>query len=198
MLDNTREQLWSEAMRAERRGDAASYGRLLREVAELLRKVIRARLARLGLGVDDTEDLVQEVLIGLHNKRHTWDDTRPFLPWLYAVTRYKVADAARRLRREAHYFRDISDDEWSSLFEATEEDEMERGAIDLEGHLSRLPAGQREVVRAWAIEGTSIRATAEKLGTSEGAVRVTLHRALKRLAAAAAGLRGDRPPGAKT
>jgi len=198
MFDDTRERLWSEAMRAERRGDAASYGRLLREVAELLRKLIRARLARLGLGVDETEDLVQEVLIGLHNKRHTWDDTRPFLPWLYAVTRYKVADAARRLRREAHYFRDISDDEWSSLFEATEEDEMERGAVDLEGHLSRLPAGQREVVRAWAIEGTSIRATAEKLGTSEGAVRVTLHRALKRLAAAAAGLRGDRPPEAKT
>ena len=184
-------------MRAERCGDAAAYSRLLRDVADLLRKLIRARLARLGLGVDETEDVVQEVLIGLHNKRHTWDATRPFLPWLYAVTRYKVADAARRLRREAHYVRDIPDDEWSSLFEATEEDEMEHGSIDLERHLSQLPTGQREVVRAWAIEGSSVRATAEKLGTSEGAVRVTLHRALKRLAAAA-GLRGDRPPGAKT
>lgn len=197
MIDETREQLWSEAMRAGRCGDAAAYSGLLRDVAELLRKVIRARLARVGLGVDETEDVVQEVLIGLHNKRHTWDATRPFLPWLYVVTRYKVADTARRLRREAHYLRDISEEEWSSLCEATEEDEMERGAIDLEGHLSRLPAGQREVVRAWAIEGTSVRATAEKLGTSEGAVRVTLHRALKRLAAAA-GLPGRRPPGAQT
>ena len=197
MIDDTREQRWSEAMRAGRCGDAAAYGRLLSDVAEFLRKVIRARLARLGLGVEETEDVVQEVLIGLHNKRHTWDATRPFLPWLYAVTRYKVTDAARRLRREARHFRDISEDEWSSLFEATEEEERERGAIDLEGHLCRLPAGQREVVRAWAIEGTSVRATAEKLGTTEGAVRVTLHRALKRLAAAA-GLRGNRPPGAKT
>ena len=197
MIDDTREQLWSGAMRDGRCGDAVAYGRLLREVAELLRKVIRARMARLGLGVDETEDVVQEVLMGIHNKRHTWDANRPFLPWLYAVTRYKVADAARRLRREAHYIRDISEDEWASLFEVTEEDEMERGTIDLEGHLSRLPAGQREVVRAWALEGTSVRATAEKLGTSEGAVRVTLHRALKRLAAAA-GLRGDRPPGAQT
>lgn len=197
MLDDTREQLWSEAMRGERRGDAVAYGRLLHELAEVLRKLIRGRLARLGLGIEETEDVVQEVLIGLHNKRHTWDVTRPFLPWLYAVTRYKVADAARRLRREAHYIRDISDDEWTSLFEASEEDEMERNMIDLEGHLSRLPASQREVVRAWAIDGSSVRATAEKLGTSEGTVRVTLHRALRRLASAAAGRRSDRPPGAK-
>jgi RNA polymerase sigma-70 factor (ECF subfamily) len=48
-----------------------------------------------------------------------------------------------------------------------------------------LPAGQRAVVRALAIDGASVGATAQKLRTSEGAIRVTLHRALRRLAAAA-------------
>ena len=45
--------------------------------------------------------------------------------------------------------------------------------------------GQREVVRALAIEGATVRATAQRLGTSEGAIRVTLHRALQRLATVA-------------
>jgi RNA polymerase sigma-70 factor, ECF subfamily len=38
-------------------------------------------------------------------------------------------------------------------------------------------------VRAIAVEGASIRATAERLRASEGAVRVALHRGLAALAA---------------
>jgi RNA polymerase sigma-70 factor (ECF subfamily) len=123
-------------------------------------------------------------LIGLHTKRHTWDGDRPFLPWLHAIARYKLADAARRLRREARYRRDITPDQWSTFFEAPAE-YFERVLVDLDRHVNGLPVGQREVVRALAIEGATVRTTAEKLQTSEGAVRVTLHRALQRLAAAA-------------
>src|ERR1700749_83710 len=97
---DTREQIWAEAMRAARRGDAAVYECLLGEIAEVLRRLIRGRLARLGWAAHETEDLVQEILIGLHTKRHTWDTDRPFLPWLYAIARYKIADGARHLRRE--------------------------------------------------------------------------------------------------
>ncbi len=180
----TREHIWAEAMRAERRGETAAYERLLGEIAEALRRLIRGRLARLGLGLHETEDLVQEILIGLHVKRHSWDAGRPFLPWLYAIVRYKLADAARRLRREARYRCDITLDEWSALFAAPAED-FDRALVDVDRHVDGLPTGQREVVRALAIDGASVRATAQKLGTSEGAVRMTLHRALQRLAAAA-------------
>jgi RNA polymerase sigma-70 factor (ECF subfamily) len=180
----TREILWAEAMRAERRGDGVAYEHLLAEIAAMLRRLIRGRFARLGWGGDETEDLVQEVLIGLHTKRHTWDEDRPFLPWLYAIARYKLADATRRMRREARYRRDISPEHWDSLFDAPVDD-FDRTVTDLDRHLSALPVGQRHVVQALAIDGTSVRATAQNLNTSEGAVRVTLHRALQRLAAAA-------------
>jgi len=180
----TREQIWAEAMLAGRRGDAAAYERLLGEIAQALRGLIRGRLVRLGSAGHEAEDLVQEILIGLHTKRHTWDEGRPFLPWLHAIARYKLADAGRRLRREAHYRRDVTPDQWETLFEAPAQD-FDRALVDLDRHVNGLPAGQREVVRALAIDGTSVRATAQKLRTSEGAVRVTLHRALQRLAAAA-------------
>jgi RNA polymerase sigma-70 factor (ECF subfamily) len=180
----SREHLWAEAMRAERRGDIAAYECLLKEIADLLRRLIRYRVAQLGLSAHETEDLVQEVLIGLHTKRHTWDVDRPFLPWLHAIARYKIADGARHLRREARHRIDLTFDELAELVEAPAED-LDRSLLDIDRHLSDLPQGQQTVVRALAVEGASVRSTAEKLQTSEGAVRVTFHRALQRLLAKA-------------
>ena len=180
---DSREHLWADAMRAERRGDVAAYEHLLGEIATLLRRLIRHRLAQLGLGADEAEDLVQEVLIGLHAKRHTWDASRPFLPWLHAIARYKFLDAARRLRREARQRIDLTFDELAQLMEAPAE--TDRTMLDLDRHLAALPEGQQRVVRALALDGTSVRATANQMKTSEGAVRVTFHRALQRLMARA-------------
>lgn len=179
-----REQQWAEAMRAERRGDAAAYERLLKEIAVVLRRLIRSRLAQFGLSLEETEDVVQEVLIGLHGKRHTWDDTRPFLPWLYTITQYKFIDAARRLRREAARRVNITMEEMAEMFEAPTVD-PDRSLRDIDRHLADLPQGQRQVVRALGVEGATVRATAERLHTSEGSVRVLYHRALRRLMAKA-------------
>ena len=181
----SREHLWAEAMRAERQGNAAAYERLLKEIAGLLRKLVRHRLAQYGLAPDEAEDLVQEILIGLHTKRHTWDPDRPFMPWLFAVTRYKFVDAARRMRREAGHRVDLTMEELSEMVAAPEED-FDRATLDLERHLNALPQGQQTVVRALAIDGASVRDTAKKLTTSEGAIRVTFHRALQKLKALAA------------
>jgi RNA polymerase sigma-70 factor (ECF subfamily) len=188
---DSREESWAAAMRAERRGDAAAYQRLLSEIADVLRRLIRARLARLGFNVSDAEDLVQDVLIGLHTKRHTWDEGRPFLPWLHAIVRYKLADAVRQWRREARYRSDVPLDDWSDLFVAPAKD-LDRALVDVDRHVAGLPVGQREVVQALAIDGASVRETAQKLGTSQAAIRVVLHRALARLAAAA-GVEGGKP-----
>ena len=180
----SREQSWATAMRAERQGDAATYQRLLKEIADLLRKLVRHRLGLLGLQTHEAEDLVQEILIGLHAKRHTWDPDRPFMPWLFAITRYKFIDGARRLRREASHRLDLTFDDLAEIAEAPAED-LDRATLDLERHLSALPQGQQAVVRALAIDGASVKATAGRLNTSEGAIRVTFHRALARLKAAA-------------
>ena len=179
-----REELWAAAMRAERRGDAAGYEGLLADIARTLRALIRGRLSRLGMNAHETEDILQDVLIGLHTVRHSWDANRPFLPWLHAIVRYKLSDAVRRRRREARYRYDLTLEEWSYVPAATHED-PDLGLVDLNRHLGELSAGQREVVRSLALEGASVRETAQKLKTSEGAVRVTLHRALQRLASIA-------------
>ena len=175
----SRENLWAEAMRAERRGDIGAYQGLLKQIADFLRKLVRYRLGQLGLNPHEAEDLVQEILIALHTKRHTWDEDRPFMPWLMAVTRYKFIDAARRLRRETSRRIDLTYEEMAEMIEAPSIDPDLAG--DIERHLADLPDGQQAVVRSIAVDGASVRETAQKLSASEGSVRVAFHRALQRL-----------------
>jgi RNA polymerase sigma-70 factor, ECF subfamily len=180
MIVEEREQRWAEAMRAERRGEVLSYERMLKEVAAALRRSIAPRLVRAGLGAHEAEDLVQEILIGLHGKRHTWDSSRPFLPWLHAITRYKLIDFTRQRRRETRRRVDLPLEDWLDIVEAPA-DEVNRPTAEVDRHLAVLPVSQRKIVRAIAVEGASIRDVALGCATSEGAVRVTIHRAIRRL-----------------
>ena len=53
---------------------------------------------------------------------------------------------------------------------------------DIAHSLDLLPARQREVLQSTALDGASVTETAARLGISEGAVRVALHRGLAALA----------------
>ncbi len=178
-----REHRWAEAMRAERRGEAIAYERMLKDVAAALRRSLAPRLVRAGVGAHEAEDLVQEILIGLHGKRHTWDADRPFLPWLHAIARYKLFDFMRRRRRETLFRVDLPLEDWLEIVDAR--DDADRSLAQADRHLAVLPGNQREIVRAIALEGASVHHVAARFATSEGAVRVTIHRAIRRLLDAA-------------
>jgi RNA polymerase sigma-70 factor (ECF subfamily) len=184
MTVEEREQRWAEAMRAERRGEAVAYERMLKEVATALRRSLAPRLVRVSLGAHEAEDLVQEILIGLHRKRHTWDPARPFLPWLHTITRYKLIDFMRHRRGDTRRRVDLALEDWVEIVESPA-DEADCSTWEVDRHLAVLPVSQRKIVRAIAVEGASVRNVARGLATSEGAVRVTLHRAIRRLLAAA-------------
>jgi len=169
------EQRWAAAMRAANRGCAQSYDRLLHEVAAALR-VVTAQGLRRGLATGDVEDVVQECLIAIHLKRHTWDEDRPFVPWLRAIAHHKMVDRMRaRLRA-----REVALDGHADTIPAPREpDRIPEAAIAR--YLDALPPGQRAVVTALALEGESVGTVARRLDMSAGAVRVALHRALATL-----------------
>jgi RNA polymerase sigma factor (sigma-70 family) len=177
MTTSSQENDWAVWMRAAMTGDAGAYRQLLVSLAPRLRAVARSRCRSLGAPEDEIEDLVQEVLLTIHLKRGTWDQSRPIGPWVAAITRNKLIDV---LRRRGRHITVPIEDFVDSL--QAEDQSPELPAREIDSLLARLRPQQREIVRSISLNGSSIRETADRLQMTEGAVRVTLHRALKTLA----------------
>src|SRR5713101_9714182 len=79
-------------------GDAASHRALLDRLSRRLRAYYKGKLAGIGRGASEAEDLVQEAVLAIHLKRHTYDPVEPLTPWVHAVARYKLIDFLRRTR----------------------------------------------------------------------------------------------------
>jgi RNA polymerase sigma-70 factor (ECF subfamily) len=77
-------------------GDARAHRALLTVLSSHLRGYFKRRLARIGCEAD-AEDLVQETLMAIHTRRHTYDRTQPLTPWVYAIARYRLIDGLRAL-----------------------------------------------------------------------------------------------------
>lgn len=164
-------------MRLARQGDDEAYRRLLGHVSVWLRGVVQRSLTSAGRGVADSEDIVQEALLAMHLKRDTWDETQMLEPWLRAIARHKLVDHLRR-----RGFRDHLDIEDFANSPETAIDVDASTMINSRRLLATLPERQRQIVEGISLEGRRAADVAVHLGMSEGAVRVSLHRAPKTLA----------------
>jgi RNA polymerase sigma-70 factor (ECF subfamily) len=165
-------------MRAAQEGDSAAYGQLLCAVMPLVRRLA----VRRWTGSDDAEDVVQDVLLSLHQVRHTYDPRRPFLPWLMAIARNRLADVQRRQVRRARgevavevLPETISEEETKELIDRMADAEA------LTQALAQLPAGQRKAVELLRIKEMSLKEAAAASGMSIAALKVSMHRAMKSL-----------------
>jgi RNA polymerase sigma-70 factor (ECF subfamily) len=173
-----REEEWTGLMRSAISGDDAAYHRLLKAVTPVLRAAARRGLARAGQPVDQSEDIVQDILLAVHLKRHTWDVNAPFAPWLFAIGRNKLIDSLRRRGRRVF----VNIDDFAEIIPGEPAAET-APASEVAAQIQSLPARQRDVLQSIAVDSVSIKDTAAKLAMSEGAVRVALHRGLASLTA---------------
>jgi RNA polymerase sigma-70 factor (ECF subfamily) len=158
-------------------GDESAYGSFLSDLGALLRGFLKRRLSSRP---SDVEDLVQEVLLAVHNGRATYRSSEPLTAWVHAIARYKLVDYLRaRMRVEA--LNDPLDDS-IELFAAPDL-EPAQAKRDLRKLLEHLPDHQRLPIVHVKLEGLSVSETARMTGLSESAVKVGVHRGLKALAA---------------
>ena len=167
---------WDALLAAGIAGDSVAYRRFLHLVTPVVRGIVRSRGTALGEAV--CEDIVQEVLLAVHLKRHTWKQDSPVRPWVYAIARYKVVDGFRSRGQRVHV-------PIESIVETLPAVEAADPTVawDMEKMIGKLDGRSADIVRRIGLNGDSIAETGEALLMSEGAVRVALHRALKRLAA---------------
>lgn len=157
-------------------GDAAAYHAFLKALSAHLRAYFRRRLISLP---DDVEDLVQEVLLAVHNQRHTYAAEQLLTPWVFAIARYKMVDLLRRRAARDALHEPLDDD--LAIFAASD-NEAADARRDVMTLLDQLPERQRVPIRLMKLDGLSVFETAQTTGMSESAVKVGVHRGLKALA----------------
>lgn len=158
-------------------GDKRAYARLLNEVTPLLRRFVRSR--RRFLAADEIEDIVQDILLSLHAVRATYDPQRPFMPWLFAIARNRLADSARRqIRRAAHEVHVDTFPVTFSELEPNNDGNIYRDPEALKQAIQALPAGQRKAVEMLKLRELSLKEAAAASGSSVGALKVSVHRAM--------------------
>lgn len=167
-------------------GDRTAY----RSVLDISRAQLAAYFRyRLREDPASADDLIQETLIAIHTKRASYDARHPFMPWLYAIARYKLIDHYRRHRVR----RTEPEEAAGDIADETDHTRAAMARLDLETLLARLPAGQAEAIRRTKLDGHSISETAAAMNISESLVKVNVHRGLK-AAASLVGLKQvDRP-----
>jgi RNA polymerase sigma factor (sigma-70 family) len=134
---------------------------------------------RLVADEDAARDVVQHAFLRLCEQPS--EDVRDRLaPWLFAVCRNKAVDYLRARQRLGT----ISDLEAAACQSRELDPAASAEKHDIYECLTKLidtlPPGQRETLTLWG-EGFSYREIAEVLGTTEGNVRVMMHRAIKRI-----------------
>jgi RNA polymerase sigma-70 factor (ECF subfamily) len=165
---------WDDLARKSLAGDRLAYANLLRSVTLVLTAYFRRSAALSG----HAEDLMQDVLISVHTKLHTWRTDAPFAPWLFAIARYRAIDFLRREKRKGLHV-DIADE--NILPPVLPEAESRLAGNDILTALDHLSPRDRELVELCRIRENSPAEVAGTLGISEGAVKTGLHRAVKRL-----------------
>lgn len=172
-FESSLKPLWLRAQA----GDAAAYRQCLDLLSARLRGFFRRRL---GAMPDMVEDLVQETLLAIHLRRGTHDPSLPVTAWVLAIARHKLVDMWRRRgRREAlHDHVDDVDERFLAV------DPVDGGARrDLAALLRELPEAQRSAIMLTRIEGLSVAEASARSGASISAIKVQVHRGLRRLAA---------------
>ena len=172
-----RDERWRAWMAAAQSGDRKLYELLLGELLPFVRGVVRGRV----FDAAAAEDIVQDVLLSIHTARHTFRPERPLAPWVRAIARNAVIDWGRRgvrLRRRE------SDVDVETLEEAESPDGEPRSlrlSPGLERALDALPDSQRQAVWLLKVEGLTVSEAAERVGVSDGALKLRAHRGYEAL-----------------
>lgn len=160
---------WSQMMGQAQLGDERGYAQLLEELGNAIAAFLTSRFGPIDL----IEDCVQECLISIHSARHTYDTKRLFRPWFFAIVRNRTIDLLRSQRSyKTALEKNTLEQEASST--TSVEDEINKSMV-----FSMLAPDYRDVLILTKVAGFTTAETAKKLGISESAVRVRVHRGIK-------------------
>jgi RNA polymerase sigma factor (sigma-70 family) len=162
-----------------KRGDADAYESLLRMHEHV---AYRTAYAIVGSAAD-AEDVTQEAFVKAYNALARFRTGSPFRPWLLRIVANEARNRRRTLGRRAHLLNRAAEETASDDPARSPEAELvDRERRDeLLAAIERLKDEERVAIVARYFIGLTDDETAAALGVRRGAVKMRVHRALKRL-----------------
>lgn len=129
-----------------------------------------------------SEDLVQTVFYRMLKYRHTFSGEGEFRTWMYHIARNVLTDHAKKNQRVV-YREDIQQLSEQSAFTPASDKQLEKSEENTALHqaLAQLSPEYREVLVLSRFQELSYQEIAVILATSEGNIKVRVHRAMKEL-----------------
>jgi RNA polymerase sigma-70 factor (ECF subfamily) len=168
---------FERTLAAARAGDEQAFASLWRALHPPLLRYLRVIAPKIA--DDVASETWLQVVRGLGGFS---GDEASFKSWLFTIARNKVTDAVRQAARRPIEISDDGDTSAPAAPDDTAAAVIER--IDTEAALAligQLPADQAEVVMLRVVAGLEVADVARVVRKSPGAVRVTSHRALRKL-----------------
>jgi RNA polymerase sigma-70 factor (ECF subfamily) len=167
------------ALRRAQAGDESGFLTLWRALQPMLLRFLRV------YGGDGPEDVASDTWLQVvRDLQGFTGDAADFRRWLFTIARHRAIDAGRsRSRRPLALVADTGSLEDSRHEPSAEERVMERMSTDEALALLRtLPTAQAELVALRVLADLDVATVAGIVGSTPGAVRVGVHRALRTLA----------------
>jgi len=162
---------WRALMAAAQAGHGGAYQRLLTEMSDWLLQYFRRRLP-----AGEVDDAMQETLLAIHRRRHTYDPRLPLTPWLAGIARRKWIDQLRSMGRRP------SEELPVDLAIADHEAAVTSASV-LTSLLDELRPAQAQAIALVKLQGFSVEDASRETGLSVSAVKMNIHRGLARLTA---------------
>ena len=140
---------------------------------ELFRLALRITLNRV-----EAEDVVQETMIKVWNRRDRWDELESMEAFCLTICRNIAVDKMRKMENQNQSLEEEHDAPDQSYASNPEEQAMQQDRIQLVRRLiDNLPEKQRSVMQLRDIEGKSYKEIAQILDISEEQVKINIFRA---------------------
>ena len=163
-------------------GDRDARDQLLAEIQPLVQRYCRGRLGRSEGVIGSADDVAQDVCLAVISALPHYEiKGLSFRAFVYGIAAHKVTDAFRAIgRNRTDPVAELPDS--PLLSDGPEQRLLAAELAERLGHLlHKLTPRQREVLVLRIAVGLSAEETAQVVGSTPGAVRVTQHRALNRL-----------------
>ena len=165
-------------LQAAQGGSEAAFSQLWRDGNPALLRYLRVIVPEAA--EDVAADTWMQVVRGLANFR---SDERAWRAWLFTTARRRVIDEGRRRsRRPVTPLAEVAPARLPVSADAADVAIERLGTQSALALVAELPALQAEVILLRVVAGLDNEAVARLVGRSPGAVRVAVHRGLRRLA----------------